>query len=103
MSIMRSGDNCTYVPYFPGDDIKVGDVVFCQPQPSNLYFCHIVWDKYLHKMGLGAEWCWTIGNNREGHGARNNGWCFREHIYGKLTMVESQMYEAPPDRSPRGR
>ena len=102
MPIMNSGDNCTYVPCFPGDDIKVGDIVFCQAQPSNLYFCHIVWDKYLYKTNLGTErWCWTIGNNRTGPAARNNGWCLREHIYGKLTAVENRQYDSAPHWVPR--
>ena len=68
-------------------EIGVGDIVFCQVQPSQQYYTHIVLD---------VGWCfWSkepkywIGNIQ----GRRNGWCYREHIFGVL--VEVQVWSDP--------
>ena len=57
--------------------LEVGDIVFCQVQPSNYYYAHIILEeaegpKYL------------IGNILQ----RSNGWCRRENIFGILVDVQ---------------
>ena len=59
-----------------------GDIVFCQVQPSQQYFAHIVLDveqSRYHKEPKG----W-IGNIQQ----HFNGLCLREHIFGILVDVQ---------------
>ena len=59
-------------------EIDVGDIVFCQVQPSGLFYAHIVHEVQIQPPK------YQIGNT-EGH---INGWCHREHIFGILIDVE---------------
>ena len=75
-----SGDSCTYQPVANAAEIQLNDVVFCEVQPGNRFFAHVVKD---------IDWfrgrrCFTIANIS----GRENGWCYDEHIYGKLIHVE---------------
>jgi hypothetical protein len=77
---VHSGDSCTYVPVNGPMDIRLHDVVFCEVQPGNRFYAHVV-KKIVTKRG---RLRFTIAN-LEG---RENGWCEMEHIYGKLVHVE---------------
>ena len=83
-------DRCTYEPVRDASvQVEVGDIVFCQVQPSDRFYAHVV-----AKKALIPVWCpvdirtqqhyFTI-TNIKGH---VNGWCYAEHIYGKLIDVE---------------
>ena len=73
---------------YPGSSIKVGDIVVCNVQPGNYYYCHLVWDRYeLVQENTVKRTCWIIGNNKPGDAKKMNGWCYREHIYDILTKV----------------
>ena len=76
-----SGDSCTYQPVVNADDeIQKEDIVLCEVQPGNRFSAHIV--KKIE------DWegrrCFTIAN----YAGRENGWCYSEHIYGKLIHAE---------------
>ena len=61
--------------------MTLGDIVFCQVQPSQLFYAHIVHNverRYVHRPK------YAIGNIR-GH---INGWCYREQIVGILVGVQ---------------
>ena len=78
-------------------EIDVGDIVFCQVQPSNLYYGHIVLTKkQCVRRNKPIYW---IGNIQQ----RCNGWCYREHILGVLVKVqvsyESKYYPRPLPKS----
>ena len=78
---VHSGDLCSYIPVRFEEQVVEDNVVFCQPQPKNYYYAHNVqrkeWD-YDH-----GKYKFWIANMR----GRINGWCFIEHIYGKLVEV----------------
>ena len=78
---VHSNDCCFYEPIPVNDDILLGDIVFCEVQPGNRFFAHVV---------LSQEFCysnakpfWLIGNIKN----IVNGWCYREHIYGRVYLV----------------
>ena len=75
-----SGDSCTYQPVANAAEIQLNDIVFCEVQPGNRFYAHIV-----RKI---EDWegrrCFTIAN----YAGRENGWCYSEHIYGKLIHAE---------------
>ena len=77
-----SGDTCMYVPVKLGTPIIAGDIVFCQVQPYNRFFAHMVLriDTPADPAEKPKYW---IGNIE----GRENGWCYREHIYGWLIEV----------------
>ena len=88
--LVHSGDACTFhpiqavtrgegqFPIFKGrSEIGVGDIVFCQVQPSLRYYAHIV------RAVKGAHES-SIGNIK----GLINGWCYREHIFGILVDVQ---------------
>ena len=62
--------------------IEVGDVVFCTPQPCNVFYAHLVLKKWWCR--LSGQYCYDIGNI-SGH---VNGWCHRKHIFGILAHVQ---------------
>ena len=75
------GESCTYQPVVNADDeIQKEDIVLCEVQPGNRFYAHIV--KKIE------DWegrrCFTIAN----YAGRENGWCYSEHIYGKLIHAE---------------
>jgi hypothetical protein len=74
---VKSNDQTTYAPVNLNNDmVQVDDIVFCEVQTSNLFYAHLVKDKYLFR----GAWTFLISNLQ----GRVNGWCRIEHIYGKL-------------------
>ena len=63
-------------------EIGVGDIVFCEVQPSKMYFCHIVVEEQMDCYTREPKY-WIGSFN-----ASVNGWCRREHIFGILVSVE---------------
>jgi hypothetical protein len=72
--------------------VQVDDIVFCEVQPNDRFYAHLVLRKEWHRerlagmsaswaeCAIGGEWYFTIGNIE----GRENGWCRIEHIYGRL-------------------
>ena len=75
-------------------EIGVGDIVFCQVQPSLQYYAHIVLDVQTSIWPKREQKYW-IGNI-SGH---INGWCLRQHVFGILVHVQkwwkSQYWSRP--------
>jgi hypothetical protein len=85
---IHSNDQTTYDPVTAASaEIQVGEVVFCQVQPGNRFYAHLVlrqkWDSFS-EAGSGGEWRYFIGNMKK----CVNGWCHLQHIYGRLVDVE---------------
>ena len=61
--------------------LVVGDVVFCAVQPGDRFYGHMI-----HNIGTwyGTTY-WDIGNMKDP--PHINGWCYAEHIYGRLMEV----------------
>ena len=62
------------------DEVQKKDIVFCQAQPKNRFFAHLV--KY--KWWEDGQWHFQISNLA----GRPNGWCRIEHIYGLLVRCQ---------------
>jgi hypothetical protein len=87
-----SNDQTTYEPVISDNMVQVDDIVFCEVQPGNRFYAHLVlrkeWSRArlagmsasLAECVMGGEWKFTIGNIS----GRENGWCRIEHIYGRL-------------------
>ena len=76
-----SGDICKYDPAKDDADVGVGDIVFCQVNPTKQYFAHAVMEKtWCPEVGA---WYYVIGNAS----GWENGWCWIANIYGKLRRV----------------
>jgi len=87
-----SGDQCTFHPVTAPADVAENDIVFCEVQPRDRFYGHLVKKKvwgykppapYDHDVGAGAGWYFIISNLK----GWENGWCAWKHIYGKLTEV----------------
>ena len=83
---VHSGDACTYEPVNSVDEVQEDDIVFCEVQPGDRYYAHLVKRKersaqYELWGAQFAQWVFTISNMK----GRENGWCYIEHIYGRLT------------------
>ena len=78
--LVRSGDRCTYEPVTEPKKLQLHDIVFCQVQPHDRFFAHIIKQIEERKGRLRF-----IISNLEG---KENGHCDVEHIYGKLIHVE---------------
>ena len=91
--LVQSDDACTFRPIQAvtakggtdtiekeASEIGVGDIVFCQVQPSQHHYAHIVLSVDDHHQ----EPTYWIGNIER----RENGWCLREHIFGILVHVQ---------------
>jgi hypothetical protein len=76
---VHSNDQTTYEPVTSADQVQVDDIVFCEVQPGDRFYAHLVKRKEW-MVARGGEWCYTI-SNAEG---RENGWCRLKHIYGRL-------------------
>ena len=76
---VHSGDLCLYEPVLDPDKLKLDDVVFCEVQPGNRFFAHLVSDITWSR---GVRY-FTISNIK----GKENGWCRDEHIYGRLIQV----------------
>ena len=75
---VKSGDQCTFIPVTKESQVEVNDIVFCEVQPRDRFYGHVVKKKEF----WWSSWCYyfTISNLR----GRENGWCYIQHIYGKL-------------------
>ena len=76
-----SGNRCTYTPVREVASVNVDDIVFCEVQPNDRFYAHLVSHKYWDDQS--SCYAFTI-SNLAGH---RNGWCYIEHIYVKLTDV----------------
>ena len=79
--LVESGDGCTYSPVTSQNQVKVKDIVFCEVQPGNRFYAHMVLEAQEESSG---KMRYIIGNVR----GRQNGWCFIEHIYGRLVKID---------------
>ena len=89
---VRSNEVCIFDPVVDPDKLKVNDIVFCEVQPDNRFFAHLIktiewvkWDRPRTAASARARRTelrkkFTIGN-MSGY---VNGYCFEEHIYGQL-------------------
>ena len=75
-----SNDLCTYEPVTSADEVQEDDIVFCQVQPGDRFYGHLVPRKWFQ----GGEWYFTISNLK----GWSNGWRSIKHIYGRLIRVE---------------
>ena len=73
-------DQCTYEPVTSADDVRKTDIVFCQVQPGDRFYGHLVSCKWFQD----GEWYFTISNLK----GREHGWCSINHIYGRLIRCE---------------
>ena len=73
-------DQCTYEPVTSADEVQEDDIVFCQVQPGDRFYGHLVSCKWFQD----GEWYFTISNLQ----GRSNGWCSIKHIYGRLIRCE---------------
>ena len=78
---VNSGDMVTYRPMTSAEEVHVDMIVFCEVQPSNRFFGHLVKEKFMRH----GQWHFTISNMK----GLENGYCRIEHIYGRLVDVES--------------
>ena len=78
---VHANDACTYDPVNNHDEVWPADIVFCQVQPNDRDYAHLVLDeKWSDKWN---QFVYTIGNMK----GRENGWCYLQHIYGRLVDV----------------
>ena len=86
--LIESNEACHLKPVGSNtDDVVPGDIVFCLVQPNNRYYVHLVWRKYVYHAPDGVDrLTFVIGNNKQpgGGGKKKNGWCYREHLIGKV-------------------
>ncbi len=85
---VHSNDLVTYTPVTKPEEVQVDDIVFCEVQPGDRFFAHVVkrkewwdWRECGNTPEQGGEWFFTISNIR----GRCNGWCAMKHIYGRMT------------------
>ena len=62
------------------DDVNDNDIVFCQVQPGDRFYGHLVSRKWFQD----GEWYFTISNLK----GRSNGWCAIKHMYGRLIRCQ---------------
>ena len=80
---IKGNDMCFYAPVENLDtNVDVDDVVFCQVQPSNHFYAHLVWKKVYD--GKEKRWYYGIGSMQ----GRWNGWTTIKHIYGRFYKAE---------------
>ena len=78
---VKSGDCCFFEPVLDPDLLKLNDIVFCQVQPSERFFAHMITEMKVDPAASAKNRrAWTIGNIN-GH---VNGWCYDRHIYGRM-------------------
>ena len=75
-----SNDCCTYAPVTDPKELRQHDVVFCEVQPGNRFYAHII--KQIVELRRGPRF---YISNLQG---RLNGYCEMKHIYGKLIHVQ---------------
>ena len=74
---IQDGSICVFEPVHERTEIIVGDVVFCQAQPRNIFVAH--WVVRIDTTA-GSAAMYHIGTTD----GNLDGWCRKEHIYGKL-------------------
>ena len=81
--MVRSGDVTMWEPVTDHSLLEVGEVVFCAVQPGDRFYGHM-----MHHIGyyFGTKY-WNIGNMKDP--VHINGWCYAEHIYGRLMETSS--------------
>ena len=90
-------DQTTYDPVTSADQVEEEDNVFCQVQPGNRFYGHLV--KHKTWSHFGQVWVFRISDLK---GNTENGWCHLEHIYGRLAPPPLQNvtaflgYKDPP-------
>ena len=77
---VHSGDCTLWEPTTTASVFKKNDIVFCQVQPKDYFYAHKIVSITEHDDKL-VYW---IGREDETH---INGWCYAEHIYGRLFEV----------------
>ena len=92
---VKWNETCLFEPVVDTDKLKVNDIVFCEVQPGNRFFAHLILDIELvnrdfprtaasaRKRRTELRRKFIIGNNK----GIINGHCFDEHIYGLLVRV----------------
>jgi hypothetical protein len=79
---VRSGDVTMWEPVTDHSILVVGDIVFCAVQDGDRFYGHAIHDIVTWTNGRTA---WWIGNlNKPPH---INGWCYAEHIFGRLMEI----------------
>ena len=83
---VRSGNGCCYHPVTNADEVNENDIVFCEVQPGDRFYAHVVKYKYWHTGDPHEppQWAFIISNIK----GRENGWCYMEHIYGKCVEIQ---------------
>ena len=76
---MSCGDMATYLPVRSADEVNIDDIVFCEVQPRNRFYAHLVKEKCMRQ----GQWLFTISNIN----GFENGDCRFEHIHGRLSEV----------------
>ena len=77
---VHSKDMCFYDPVMYADEVNENDIVFCQVQPGDRFFAHLVSRKWFED----GEWYFKICNMK----GQENGWCSLKNIYDRLIRVE---------------
>ena len=53
--LVKSDDICYIYPIKYGDEIEVGDIVFCSVQSGDRLYVHLVWNKYTEADYYGVD------------------------------------------------
>ena len=80
---VSSGDNLTYNPVTKDSQVEEGDIVFCEVQPCDRFYAHVVKSKTWSDRW--AHYVYMIANLK----GRGNGWCYIVHIYGRMVHCEA--------------
>ena len=78
---VKCGDECTYAPVTEAHEIEEWDIVFCEVQPGDRFYAHMIKAKYWDTKAK----CWYF--NISMMDGKENGWCAIKHIYGRLVKV----------------
>ena len=82
---VHANDSCLFEPVVNPDELKVNDIVFCEVQPGDRFFAHLIhkieWVTWDNPLDFRRRF--TIGDI----GGHVDGYCFDEHIYGRLVEV----------------
>ena len=83
--IVCSGDCCMFEPVTAASVLKENDVVFCEVQPKGYFYAHKILKIKWNAAGVAQKYDrWFVIGNQAG---RENGWCYKEHIYGRLVEI----------------
>ena len=86
--LMYSGATFELRPMGGGYTVKPGDIVFCEVQPGNRHYIHLVWyiEEHLDRKYDVWKKKYHIGNNKEGTKSNYNGWCYADKIFGYVAQ-----------------